>query len=98
MSSRLIFLPEAWDDYVYWQEQDRKTLRKINSILKDICRDALEGTGKPEPLKGDMSGWWSRRIDDANRHLTKKICRCTGSLPILRQIFSFCLSDLFLIG
>jgi len=63
----LIFLPEAWDDYIYWQGQDKKTLRRINKILQDISRNAFEGIGKPEPLHGNMSGWWSRRIDDANR-------------------------------
>ncbi len=59
--------PEAWDDYVYWQGQDKKTLRRINLLLQDISRSAFEGIGKPEPLRGDLSGWWSRRIDDSNR-------------------------------
>lgn len=65
--SNLVFLPEAWDDYVYWQGQDKKTLRRINLILQDISRSAFEGIGKPEPLRGDLYGWWSRRIDDNNR-------------------------------
>ena len=63
----LIFLPEAWDDYVYWQTQDKKTLRRINLILRDISRNEFDGIGKPEPLKENLSGWWSRRIDDTNR-------------------------------
>lgn len=58
---------EAWDDYVHWQTQDKKTLRKINNLLKDIDRNGYEGIGKPEPLKDNLSGWWSRRIDDNNR-------------------------------
>jgi toxin YoeB len=62
-----VFLPEAWADYIYWQGQDKKTLRKINQLLQDISRDNFVGIGKPEPLKGDMAGWWSRRIDDENR-------------------------------
>lgn len=65
--SSLIFLPEAWEDYVYWQGEDKKTLRRINLILQDITRNSFEGIGKPEPLKENKSGWWSRRIDDANR-------------------------------
>jgi toxin YoeB len=65
--SNIIFLQEAWDDYIYWQAQDKKTLHRINLLLKDISRNAFEGIGKPEPLKGNMSGWWSRHIDDSNR-------------------------------
>jgi toxin YoeB len=65
--SNLSFLPEAWEDYVYWQGQDKKTLKKINTLLQDMCRNAYEGLGKPEALSGSMSGWWSRRIDDCNR-------------------------------
>jgi len=57
----------AWDDYLYWQTQDKKTLRKLNKLIADIERSPFEGIGKPEPLKHDLSGWWSRQIDDANR-------------------------------
>ncbi len=57
----------AWEEYLYWQNQDKKTLKKINALIKDIERNPFEGIGKPEPLKHDLSGWWSRRIDDANR-------------------------------
>ena len=58
---------EAWEDYVYWQSQDRKTLKRINQLLQDISRNGYVGIGKPEPLKGDYSGWWSRCIDSVNR-------------------------------
>jgi len=58
---------EAWEDYVYWQDQDRKTLKRINKLLKDIDRNGYEGIGNPEPLKGNLSGFWSREIDDKNR-------------------------------
>ena len=58
---------DAWEDYVYWQTQDRKTLKRINALLKDVDRNGYSGIGKPEPLKGDLAGWWSRRIDEANR-------------------------------
>ena len=64
----LTFDSRGWDDYLYWQKQDRKTLKKINSLLEDIKRNgALQGLGKPELLKNDKSGLYSRRIDDANR-------------------------------
>ncbi len=62
-----IWFDEAWEDYTYWQTQDKKTLKRINMLLKDIERGNFDGIGKPEPLKGDMSGFWSRRIDDVNR-------------------------------
>jgi len=62
-----IWFDEAWEDYIYWQMQDKKTLKRINMLLKDIERENFDGIGKPEALKGDMSGFWSRRIDDVNR-------------------------------
>lgn len=58
---------EAWEDYLYWQGQDKKTLRKINSLIREIDRNGYNCTGKPEPLKGNLSGCWSVRIDDCNR-------------------------------
>ena len=58
---------EAWEDYLYWQIQDKKIIKKINLLIKDIERNYYDGIGKPEPLKGNLSGWWSRRIDDTNR-------------------------------
>jgi toxin YoeB len=61
------FDPHGWEDYVYWQTQDRKTLRRINLLIADVMRDPFAGIGKPEPLKHILSGAWSRRIDDANR-------------------------------
>ena len=62
-----IWFDEAWEDYLYWQTQDRKTLKRINSLLRDIERSNFNGIGKPEPLKGELSGFWSRLIDDTNR-------------------------------
>lgn len=67
----LLFLPEAWEDYLYWQSQDRKTLRRINALIRDIQRSPFDGIGKPEPLKGNYQGWWSRRIDEVNRIVYK---------------------------
>lgn len=67
----LLFLPEGWEDYLYWQIQDKKTLRRINALIKDIQRSPFDGLGKPEPLKGNYQGWWSRRIDEVNRIVYK---------------------------
>jgi toxin YoeB len=58
---------EAWSDYTYWQTQDKKTLKRINRLIRDTQRSPFEGIGKPEPLKENLSGFWSRRIDDTNR-------------------------------
>jgi toxin YoeB len=63
----LKFTDEAWIDYLYWQTQDKKTLRRINDLIKDAQRDPFTGIGKPEALKHSMSGFWSRRIDETNR-------------------------------
>lgn len=67
----LLFLPEGWEDYLYWQTQDKKTLRRINTLIKDIQRSPFDGLGKPESLKGNYQGWWSRRIDEVNRIVYK---------------------------
>ena len=66
--SEKIWSDEAWDDYIYWQLQDKKTLKRINQLIKDIGRNGcMEGIGNPEPLKGDLQGEFSRRIDEKNR-------------------------------
>lgn len=57
----------AWEEYLHWQTQDKKTLKRINQLIQDIDRNGYAGIGKPEPLKDNLSGWWSRRIDDTNR-------------------------------
>ena len=68
MNRKLAWTEEAWKDYIYWQTQDKKTLKRINKLLDDIRRnDPFKGIGKPEPLKENLSGFWSRRIDDTNR-------------------------------
>ena len=64
---RLSFMPQGWEDYIYWQTQDKKTLKRINKLIIDIYRNGYEGIGKPEPLKHELSGYWSREIDEANR-------------------------------
>jgi len=64
---RKVWFDEAWEDYLYWQTQDKKTLKRINLILQDIDRNGYSGIGNPEPLKGELSGFWSRRIDGMNR-------------------------------
>ena len=69
MSSQrlLCWTDEAWNDYVYWQGQDKKTLKRINTLINDVKRSPFEGIGKPEPLKENLVGFWSRRIEDTNR-------------------------------
>lgn len=62
-----VWTEKAWEDYLYWQGQDKKTLKRINQLVHDIERSSYEGIGKPEALKGNLTGFWSRRIDDANR-------------------------------
>ena len=62
-----IWFDQAWNDYLYWQTQDKKTLKRINQLIRDTERDPFHGIGKPEPLKGELSGFWSRRIDEQNR-------------------------------
>ena len=64
---KLLWEDRAWSDYLYWQTQDKKTLKRINALIKDILRSPYQGIGKPEPLRGNLSGWWSRRIDETNR-------------------------------
>ena len=64
---RLLWHESGWEDYLWWQTQDKKTIRRINALIKDMQRNPYEGIGKPEPLKENLSGWWSRRIDDTNR-------------------------------
>ena len=61
------FVPDAWADYLYWQEQDKKTLKRLNTLITAAAREPFAGIGKPEALRGDLSGYWSRRIDDAHR-------------------------------
>jgi len=66
-----IWHDDAWEKYLYWQGQDRRTIKKVNELLKDIERNGYKGKGKPEPLKGDLAGWWSVKIDEKNRLVFK---------------------------
>jgi len=68
---KLIFSEHAWEDYLHWQRTDRRILRRINTLIKETRRTPCEGTGKPEPLKHGLSGYWSRRIDDEHRMVYK---------------------------
>lgn len=69
---KLLWEERAWKKYLYWQTQDKKTLKRLNALIKDIQRDCYNGIGKPEPLKENLSGWWSRRIDNENRIVYKQ--------------------------
>jgi toxin YoeB len=64
---KLVFADQAWEDYLYWQQQDRKTLQRINKLIEETRRDPFSGIGKPEPLKHALAGFWSRRISDEHR-------------------------------
>jgi len=64
---KLLWEERAWNEYYQWQNEDKKTLRRINSLIKDMQRSPYDGIGKPEPLRGNLSSWWSRRIDSINR-------------------------------
>ena len=64
---RIVWGSEAWNDYVWWQSEDKKTVKRINKLIKDIERNGYTGIGKPEAMKYEFSGWWSRRIDETNR-------------------------------
>ncbi|NLC03042.1 MAG: Txe/YoeB family addiction module toxin [Tissierellia bacterium] len=81
---KINFTEIAWQDYIYWQGQDKKTIKRINQLIQDIDRNHNEGIGKPEALKGNLSGWWSRRIDDKNRLVYRmqnniiEIAQCKG--------------------
>jgi toxin YoeB len=76
---RLLWEERAWEEYCYWQTQNKKVLKRINILIKDIQRNTYEGIGKPEPLKGNLSGWWSRRIDEEHRIV---YCEKDGSIII----------------
>ncbi len=67
MSRKLAWTEAAWSDYLYWQSQDKKTLKRINRLIEETRRDPFAGIGKPEPLRENLSGFWSRRIDEVNR-------------------------------
>jgi len=68
---KLVFAEKAWEDYLYWQKTDKKLLKRINTLIKNITREPFEGIGKPEPLKHALSGYWSRRINDEHRIVYK---------------------------
>lgn len=68
---KIMFSGQAWDDYLYWQHTDRKMLKRINDLIKEITRTPFHGTGKPEPLRHALAGYWSRRIDDEHRLVYK---------------------------
>lgn len=82
--NNIMFSNRAWEEYCYWQKQDKKTLKRINQLLTDIKRNGFIGMGKPEPLKNNLGGFWSRRIDDTNRLVYKitdnyiEVVQCKG--------------------
>jgi toxin YoeB len=68
---KIIFSGQGWEDYLYWQNTDRKLLKRVNELIKEITRTPFQGTGKPEPLRNALAGYWSRRINDEHRLVYK---------------------------
>lgn len=83
---KLIFAESAWEDYLFWQGSDKKTLDRINTLIKEACRDPFKGIGKPEPLKHALAGYWSRRINDEHRMVYKV---ANGSLWIAQLRYHY---------
>jgi toxin YoeB len=79
---RLVFADQAWQDYLYWQQEDPAKVEKINAIIKDVRRDPFKGPGKPEPLRGALSGYWSRRTTDEHR----MVCKVSGGDLLVAQL------------
>lgn len=77
-----IWSDEAWEDYLYWQVQDKKTLKRVNLLIKDIERNMNKGIGKPEQLKNNLQGFWSRRIDEKNRLIYRIKNRTDSNSPM----------------
>ena len=81
---RIVWFEEAWDDYIYWQTQDKKTIKRINQLVQDTTRNGYAGIGQLEPLRGDFSGFWNRRVDLVNRFVYRikddvlEILSCKG--------------------
>ena len=82
----LVFAPHAWEDYLHWQATDRKTLQRINALIRETARDPFAGTGKPEALRHTLAGYWSRRINDEHRMVYKME---HGSLLILQLRYHY---------
>ena len=79
---KLVFADEAWDDYLFWQKQDRKMVDRINKLIQEVQRDPFSGVGKPEPLKHALAGFWSRRITDEHR----MVYRVEDDLLLIAQL------------
>jgi toxin YoeB len=83
---KLLFSEQAWEDYLYWQNNDSKILERVNTLIKETCRQPFTGIGKPEPLKHALSGYWSRRINDEHRVVYKVL---EGSLLIAQMRYHY---------
>ena len=83
---KIIFLPQAWADYLHWQETDRKVLERLNVLIQETARSPFKGIGKPEPLRGNLTGWWSRRITGEHR----LVYRCAGAAEEQRLEIAQC--------
>lgn len=79
---KLVFADQAWEDYLHWKKQDRKTLERINRLIQEVMREPFAGVGKPEPLKHALTGYWSRRITDEHR----MVYRVDGDALLIAQL------------
>lgn len=84
---KLVFSEQAWEDYEYWQKTDRKRVQRINDLIKNISRTPHTGTGKPEPLRHALSGYWSRRVDDEHRIVYRVV---DDSMLIAQLRYHYC--------
>ena len=82
---KIVFWPTAWDDYLHWQGEGGKPLERLNALLKECMRDPFRGTGKPEPLGGNLSGWWSRRINREHRLVVRVTGKGVGQVIEVAQ-------------
>ena len=83
---RIIFAEAAWEDYLHWQATDRKLLERLNGLIRECTRTPFAGTGKPEPLRGPLSGWWSRRLTQEHR----LVCRVAEDALLIAQCRHHC--------
>jgi toxin YoeB len=79
---KIVVADQAWEDYLHWQREDRRILQRINALIRETCRDPFSGTGKPEPLRHALSGFWSRRITEAHR----MVYRPDGDALLIAQL------------
>jgi toxin YoeB len=79
---KIVFSAQAWEEYVHWQQTDKRILKRVNALIREVCRDPHRGSGKPEPLRHSLAGWWSRRINEEHRI----VYRVEGDTILIAQV------------